>query len=81
MARNTLSTKSSASLDDLSSAVKAEAVGGTPDLRSEAKAARAARGRPEAAREEMSVVKSGAVGAKGRERKRRRTSPWRPARE
>jgi len=65
---------------DLSSAVKAEVVGPRPEARRE-KASSAALLLPEAAREEMRVVKSGAVGGKGRERKRRRTSSWRPARE
>lgn len=65
---------------DLSSAVKAEVVGPMPEARRE-KASNAALLLPEAAREEIRVVKSGAVGAKGREKKRRRTSSWRPARE
>uniref|UniRef100_A0A0A9HQH2 Uncharacterized protein n=1 Tax=Arundo donax TaxID=35708 RepID=A0A0A9HQH2_ARUDO len=66
---------------DLRRAVQAEAVGWSPETRREAKAARAAKWWPESAREDIRVVKSGAVGGKGRERKRRRTSSGRSARE
>lgn len=56
-------------------------MGVRPETMREEKAARAAMGRPEAAREEMRVVKMRAVGWKGRKRKRRSTSSGRPARE
>jgi hypothetical protein len=56
MARKTRYMESMEPSWHLSSAVKADAVGARPETRREEKAARAARGRPEAARDEMRVV-------------------------